>query len=652
MASSYFESLFYPSELLALIRYRFFRPIIATDKPTWSKTKQRCYYFLEMTSGSFASIIMDLQPELRDLDVGSLFRGFQREENSPFNIIPLRFLEVCVFYLCLRGMDTIEDDMTLPIEKKEPLLRSFHEKIIQQGWTFKENGLNEKDRQLLEEFNVVIEEFFLLPKKCQEIILDITKKMGNGMADFTTLAARNKYSIVSIKDLDLYCYYVAGLVGIGLSDLFNAVGSNIPDSIENSEIIISMGVFLQKLNILRDFIEDLGENRKFWPKEIWSRYVDEIEDLILPENSVVALYCLNAMVLNTLTHVPDAINYLTKLENINIFGFSATPLVMGYATLALVFKNYDAYSRVVKIRKGEAAKLVFRCTDISEVSMVFLEYTQVIRSKNIDSQDPSFEGINKICDQSQLESTRIRVHSGMSVRRKLWLPARTDRADLHTSSSGGFFRNTMSNSWFSVQMLNGKLSEDLLSIITIEDAARSALIPRSRKRSIDGHIYNPRLDMIREGRRTKKYLRKRVINNDNYQLENAWVKETPSGVRDCALSKLSKAYDTNLKSNKKFTIKKKSNKYKPQSIAIEKKMDFIRKNMNVRSLSISKTSEIKNIVDITRGRLGRFYICVCILLDENYISSTQDRKRQYWWCKSLQGSQRNPQHPSETSKPR
>ncbi|CAG8502890.1 14390_t:CDS:2 [Cetraspora pellucida] len=33
---------------------------------------------------------------------------------------------VCIFYLCLRGMDTIEDDMTLPIEPKAPLLRSFY----------------------------------------------------------------------------------------------------------------------------------------------------------------------------------------------------------------------------------------------------------------------------------------------------------------------------------------------------------------------------------------------------------------------------------------------------------------------------------------------------------------------------------------------
>ena len=44
-----------------------------------------------------------------------------------------------MFYLVLRGMDTIEDDMTIPIETKIPLLRTFHEKISQKGWIFTES---------------------------------------------------------------------------------------------------------------------------------------------------------------------------------------------------------------------------------------------------------------------------------------------------------------------------------------------------------------------------------------------------------------------------------------------------------------------------------------------------------------------------------
>ncbi|CAG8641469.1 5932_t:CDS:2, partial [Cetraspora pellucida] len=45
-------------------------------------------------------------------------------------------------------------------------------------------GPLEKDRQLLVEFDVVIDEFLSLRKEFRDIIADITNKMGNGMADY------------------------------------------------------------------------------------------------------------------------------------------------------------------------------------------------------------------------------------------------------------------------------------------------------------------------------------------------------------------------------------------------------------------------------------------------------------------------------------
>jgi farnesyl-diphosphate farnesyltransferase len=48
--------------------------------------------------------------------------------------------------------------MTIPDEIKQPILRSFHEKTITPGWNFDGNGPNEKDRQLLVEYDNVVEE--------------------------------------------------------------------------------------------------------------------------------------------------------------------------------------------------------------------------------------------------------------------------------------------------------------------------------------------------------------------------------------------------------------------------------------------------------------------------------------------------------------
>lgn len=63
-----------------------------------------------------------------------------------------------MYYLVLRGLDTIEDDMTLPDEKKQPLLRNFHQHTLTPGWTFAESGPDEADRQLLVEYTNVVDE--------------------------------------------------------------------------------------------------------------------------------------------------------------------------------------------------------------------------------------------------------------------------------------------------------------------------------------------------------------------------------------------------------------------------------------------------------------------------------------------------------------
>ncbi len=41
---------------------------------------------------------------------------------------------VCIFYLVLRALDTVEDDMNIPKAQKIPLLRTFDEKISDR-WT-------------------------------------------------------------------------------------------------------------------------------------------------------------------------------------------------------------------------------------------------------------------------------------------------------------------------------------------------------------------------------------------------------------------------------------------------------------------------------------------------------------------------------------
>ena len=80
--------------------------------------------------------------------------------------------------------------------------------------------------------------FLKLNKGYQAAIADVTERMGAGMAEFITKEARTAVmqwcdleltrsaaQVHTLKDYNRYCYYVAGLVGVGLSRLFAAGGA-------------------------------------------------------------------------------------------------------------------------------------------------------------------------------------------------------------------------------------------------------------------------------------------------------------------------------------------------------------------------------------------------------------------------------------------
>ncbi|KAF2921834.1 hypothetical protein DAI22_07g064700 [Oryza sativa Japonica Group] len=179
-----------------------------------------------------------------------------------------------------------------------------------------------------------------------------------------------------------------GLVGIGLSRLFHAAGLEdlAPESLSNS-----MGLFLQKVNITRDYLEDINEipkSRMFWPREIWSKYVDKLEDLKYENNSVKAVKCLNEMVTNGLIHTEDCLQYMSALKDITILRFCAIPQVMALATYALCYNNVNVFRGVVKLRRGLTARIINETNSMADVYTAFYEFSSLLAEK-IDDNDPN-----------------------------------------------------------------------------------------------------------------------------------------------------------------------------------------------------------------------------------------------------------------------
>ncbi|KAF1990290.1 squalene synthetase [Aulographum hederae CBS 113979] len=369
------EILYYavhPQELRAIVQWMVWHnPVHERNPEKESETLKQCFYYLDFTSRSFAAVIKELNPEL---------------------LVP-----ICVFYLVLRGLDTIEDDMSIQLSEKEPLLRNFDQSIEKEGWNYDGNGSREKDRELLVHFECVVAEFRNLKPVYREIIKDIAKKMGDGMADYCNNAEHNIHGVNSIKDYQLYCHYVAGLVGEGLTRLFVESKLANPALLERPELHESMGQFLQQINIIRDIKEDLDDKRRFWPKEVWSKYVDKFEDLCKPENKEIAMHCSSEMCAIALENVTDCLFYLAGIKDQSVFNFAAIPQAMAVATVELCFRNPDMFQRNVKITKGQACQLMMESTQNLQVLCdTFKRYVRKIHKKN-DPRDPSFLKISIAC---------------------------------------------------------------------------------------------------------------------------------------------------------------------------------------------------------------------------------------------------------------
>ncbi|KAI5478186.1 farnesyl-diphosphate farnesyltransferase [Pseudohyphozyma bogoriensis] len=370
-ATLLYQALRYPSEGKMLVHYAVWRDPLHNfqehpETSGWDReTMKTCWGFLDLTSRSFAAVIKELEGELCRV--------------------------VAIFYLVLRALDTVEDDMTLPLDVKAPLLEDFYNKLEIPGWNFQDSGPNEADAPVLKGFQDVITEFQMLDKSYQIAISDITKKMGHGMARYCRLHAESngKFSVDTLASFDLYCHFVAGLVGEGLSRLFSASGKESKELGEQLGLSNSMGLMLQKTNILRDFREDADEGRVFWPEEIWGKYVTKVEELYQKGNEDKAMWALSEMTVDALTHATDALDYLTLLRNQSVFNFCAIPQVMAVATLDLCFMNPAVMQRNIKIRKGKAVQLICEATNPRDVAYIFRDYLRSIHAK-ARANDPSF----------------------------------------------------------------------------------------------------------------------------------------------------------------------------------------------------------------------------------------------------------------------
>ena len=187
---------------------------------------------------------------------------------------PLREWTGLAYLLC-RVLDTVEDSPWRSPDLQIQKLKEFRTLFVE-SQQFK-GELNfewkpqlaapipEGEQKLLQETPQLYHFFKSHPEKVRIVLRELLDKMSNGMEKFIGLTRRQR--IQNMKELNEYCYYVAGVVGEAMTRLV-AIKSNLEPShafvsTDSFKKAFHFGLFLQKINILKDQFKDEKEGRYF-----------------------------------------------------------------------------------------------------------------------------------------------------------------------------------------------------------------------------------------------------------------------------------------------------------------------------------------------------------------------------------------------------
>lgn len=200
--------------------------------------------------------------------------------------LPLRKVVANAYLLC-RAADAIEDDTALTLEQKgrygEALLdvvagRRRAEDLAAVLTPRLSPKSPAAERYLIQHLPLVIRITRSFNPAQQQAIERCVRVMWKGMYRFQEKAGA--YGLDTLRDMDAYCYYVAGVVGEMLTDLFCDYSPEIArrrTALE--ELASSFGKGLQMTNILKDQRDDHERGICWLPREIFAKHGVELSAL-------------------------------------------------------------------------------------------------------------------------------------------------------------------------------------------------------------------------------------------------------------------------------------------------------------------------------------------------------------------------------------
>lgn len=244
--------------------------------------------------------------------------------------------------------DIIEDNECMSISDKvaymDELWESIKEKKINTVFLQKILDYCSAETDFFRYYPQVICLYQQLTQEEQALGLEACRITKSGMQKYL------QKKIMTISDVNDYCYYVAGVVGEYLTNLFfylyDKTGS--AKQSEFLELSILFGGFLQKINNIRDYYEDTHIFKKErWPEETLKAHTLQ---------ETLNILCKDCLINNGL----PAIQYLAQLPDLNksYENFIRYILYSGLFYMNYLVNNMDVLkAKKVKVPKRFMIKL-------------------------------------------------------------------------------------------------------------------------------------------------------------------------------------------------------------------------------------------------------------------------------------------------------
>jgi farnesyl-diphosphate farnesyltransferase len=309
--------------------------------------------------------------------------------------------QVSLAYLFCRIADTIADTRILPQHSRLQALRIFREQFLAATASFASlerlqamllpHQVGEGEQQLFRHLTDCFRVFTWLSSTDQqlmrELVLTLTQGMEMDLRCFPGETATTAHALPDLRSLDLYTYYVAGVVGEFWTKMHVAHLSAWQHcALQTLQPLgIRFGQGLQMTNILKDLGKDLHNGRCYLPEEQLEQLQVRVTELCQPAALGYIRPLLIKLVWYTLDHLDRACDYILHLpyRPWRVRLSCMWPLLFAIQTLHVVCRSEELLQPEarVKISRFAVYRTIFWSLWCLISPYLFVKYYQHLRRR-------------------------------------------------------------------------------------------------------------------------------------------------------------------------------------------------------------------------------------------------------------------------------